>query len=130
MSHCKVFWAVGLSVLGLAAAATPTRAEPACIFDWAVPGSYDISGNFRGEVETVTARLTNDCRVAIALPGIFSGGPLQRDGRCLTFSFKVENERGTFKARWCGSYGVVPWQGRDVRATIARHRGRSNTGNK
>lgn len=113
-----------------ATAATPAAAAPACIYDWAIPGVYDISGNFRGEVETVIARLTNDCRVAISLPGIFTGGALKRDGRCLTFSFRVEGERETFKARWCDSYGVVPWKGREVQASIVRHQGRSNTGTK
>jgi len=130
MTTCKILCAAGLAVVWFATAAAPARAETACIFDWAVPGAYDISGNFRGQVETVVARLTNDCRVAISLPGIFTGGALKRDGRCLAFNFKVEGERATFRARWCGSYGVVPWQGRKVRATIVRHRGRSNTGNK
>lgn len=129
MSSCKILWAGGAAALWLATA-TPAMAQPACIFDWAVPGAYDISGSFRGPVETVIARLTNDCRVSISLPGVYTGGALKRDGSCLTFGFKVEGERATFRARWCESYGVVPWQGRNIRATIKRHQGPSNTGTK
>ena len=108
-----------LAVLVLASAGASAAT---CTFVWAVPGPYDITGNFRGRTETVTARLTNDCRVTIGLPGVFTGGPVKRAGSCLVFSFKVEDVRQTFTARWCKDYGVVPWQGRDVRAQIvARH---------
>lgn len=117
-----------LSVLALTTAATPASPAATCVFDWAVPGPYDISGNFRGQVETITAWLTPDCRVTIPLPGVFTGGPLRRDGRCLAFSFKLQNVRQSFTARWCGSYGVVPWQGRNVRASIVMRQERSNGG--
>jgi hypothetical protein len=119
MGNYKIVCGSALFVLGISSAAPPAVAQ-ACGFDWAVPGSYEISGNFRGQVETVTARLTHDCRVSIGLPGVFTGGPLRRAGRCLEFSFRLEGQRQTFTARWCGSYGVVPWQGRNIRATIVR----------
>jgi hypothetical protein len=115
-----------LVLLALAPAAAPAAAG-SCTFDWAVPGPYDVAGNFRGRTETVTARLTNDCRVTIGLPGVFTGGPVKRAGSCLAFSFRVENVRQTFTARWCNDYGVVPWQGREVRAQIVPRHGRLNT---
>lgn len=110
--------ALAFSPLALTTSATPAAAAAACIFDWAVPGLYHVSANFRGHTEAVTARLTTDCRVTIGLPGVFTGGRVTRAGSCLQFSFRVEGERQTFTARWCDSYGVVPWQGRNVRATI------------
>lgn len=130
MGNCRITCVtalVALAVSGLAVAtqATPAAAAGTCIFDWAVPGPYDISGQFRGQTETVTARLTNDCRVTISLPGVFTGGPVRRVGSCLQFSFRVEGERQTFTARWCNDRGVVPWQGRDVQATVVRRQGRS-----
>jgi hypothetical protein len=116
-----------LTVLAWSTSATPATAAAKCIFDWAVPGPYDISGNFRGRVETITAWLTPDCRVNIPLPGVFTGGRLKRQGKCLAFSFRVQNVRQSFTARWCGSYGVVPWQGRNVRASIVMRRQRPDS---
>ena len=100
----------------------PDHAQAArtCIFSWAVPGTYKVSGNFRGATETAAARLTNDCRVFFQVPGVFSGGPVRRSGSCLRFSFKVEGERRVFSARWCNTYGIVPWQGRNIRARVSR----------
>lgn len=91
-----------------------------CIFNWAQPGTYKLSGNFRGTIETATARLTHDCRVYFQVPGVFSGGSVRRSGRCLKFRFKVEGEAKIFSARWCNTYGVVPWQGRKIRAAVTR----------
>ena len=125
MRNRRLIYGAGLIWVALLAAPTPAAAN--CIFDWAVPGRYDISGNFRGQAETVMARLTNDCRVDIALPGVFTGTPLRRDGSCLKFSFKIQDVRQAFTARWCGGYGVVPWQGRNVRATIVRRQGPMNS---
>jgi hypothetical protein len=125
MSNWPIISAACLALLALLAAAVPSSAANACIFDWAVPGTYEISGNFRGRTETVQARLTPDCRVTISLPGVFTGSRLKRQGRCLAFSFRVEGERHPFSAQWCGSYGVVPWQGRNVRANIVRRRDRT-----
>ena len=128
MSNRRTFCGACLAMLALSSAEAPPAVARTCIFDWAVPGSYEITGNFRGQAETVWAQLTNDCRVTISLPGVFTGGALKRAGKCLAFSFRVENERQTFTARWCNSYGVVPWQGREVRATIVRREGRPNAG--
>lgn len=127
MSIRNIFSAACLTGLALTTAAPPASAASACIFNWAVPGTYDIKGSFRGRVETVTARLTNDCRVTIGLPGVFTGGPLRRNGRCLAFSFRVQDQRETFTAQWCRGYGVVPWQGRNVRASVARRQGGSGS---
>lgn len=102
----------------------PDSADAArkCVFTWAVPGTYKVSGNFRGTTEAATARLTNDCRVIFQVPGVFSGGPVRRSGKCLKFSFKVEGERRIFSARWCNTLGIVPWRGRNVRARVSRLR--------
>ncbi len=91
-----------------------------CTFSWALPGTYKLSGDFRGTVEVATARLTHDCRVYFQVPGVFSGGPVRRSGRCLKFRFKVNGETKIFSARWCNTYGVVPWKGRNVRAAVTR----------
>ena len=106
----------------LFAAFAPGDAQAArkCIFSWAIPGTYKISGNFRGTTEAASARLTNDCRVFFRVPGVFSGGPVRRSGKCLRFNFKVEGQRSVFSARWCNTYGIVPWQGRNIRARVTR----------
>lgn len=108
----------------LAASSPPAAAASAqpCIYDWAVPGLYEISGNFRGTVESAGARLTSDCRVQLKIPGVFAGGLLRKAGHCLAFSFKVEGKQQPFIARWCNTYGVVPWNGKQIRATIERRR--------
>jgi hypothetical protein len=127
MSTFRIIFAAWFLPMAIAAAALTSAATPAaagtCIFDWAVPGPYDVSGNFRGRTDTVMARLTNDCRVTIGLPGVFTGAPVRQAGNCLAFSFRVQDVRQTFNARWCESYGVVPWEGRDVRATIVPRHG-------
>lgn len=127
MGKLRIICAVYLGGLVFTAWAQPAAAR-SCIFDWAVPGSYEVSGEFRGQVQTVFARVTPDCRVSIALPGVYTGGALKRSGSCLTFSFKVQDVRQTFTARWCDGYGVVPWQGRNVRAKVVRRQDRPNTG--
>jgi len=110
-----------IAVIFLFSGFVPDDAQAArtCIFSWAVPGTYKVSGNFRGTTETASARLTNDCRVFFQVPGVFSGGPVRRSGRCLRFSFKVEGKRRVFSARWCNTYGIVPWQGRSIRARVS-----------
>jgi hypothetical protein len=122
MSKYAIFCGACLTVLVLTAA-TPATAANTCTFDWAVPGAYEISGNFRGQAATDMARVANDCRVTIGLPGVFTGGPLRRATRCLEFSFRVQDVRQTFTARWCDNHGVVPWEGRDVQATIMMRQG-------
>jgi hypothetical protein len=47
-------------------------------------------------------------------------GGVSRSGGCLLFRFKVEGETSVFTARWCDSYGIVPWQGRTIRASVSR----------
>lgn len=117
----RVFSPMALAVV-LFAAMAPGDAQAArkCIFSWAIPGTYKVSGNFRGATESASARLTNDCRVFFRVPGVFSGGPVRRSGKCLRFNFKVEGQRRVFSARWCNTYGIVPWQGRNIRARVSR----------
>ncbi|WP_337660208.1 hypothetical protein [Anderseniella sp. Alg231-50] len=110
----------GASLVLVAMLPGDLQAATRCIFNWAQPGTYKMSGNFRGTTEAATARLTHDCRVYFQVPGVFSGGPVRRSGRCLKFRFKVDGEARIFSARWCNTYGVVPWQGRDVRASVTR----------
>lgn len=107
-------------LLALVAMPGTAGAAKSCGFDWAVPGAYVISGNFRGTVESTTAHLTPNCRVVLNLPGVFTGGPIQRAGQCLKFTFKVQGQKQVFAAQWCNTYGIVPWQGRNIRATVAR----------
>lgn len=116
----KLGFTVLATILFAGAAPDSGHAARKCVFDWAVPGTYKVSGNFRGTTEAATARLTNDCRVIFQLPGVFSGGPVRRSGNCLRFRFKVEGERRIFSARWCNTLGIVPWQGRNVRARVSR----------
>lgn len=113
------------AAMGLAAFAFTTSAAWAtgCMFDWAKPGTYEVRGNFRGQVESASAKLTSDCRVTLQIPGVFAGGKVSKAGSCLKFSFKVDWEKNkTFTARWCDGHGVVPWEGRNVRATVVLRR--------
>jgi hypothetical protein len=107
------------AVISLATAET-AQAAKTCGFGWAKPGKYIISGNFRGQVESASARLTNDCRISLQIPGVFSGSRLKRSGKCLRFALKIEGERKVFFAKWCNTYGLVPWKGRTIRASIKR----------
>jgi hypothetical protein len=107
------------AVLAIATADT-AHAAKSCGFGWAKPGKYRVSGNFRGKVEATAARLTNDCRVSLQIPGVFSGGRVKKSGKCLRFAIKVEGERRALFAKWCNSYGLVPWKGRTIRASIKR----------
>ncbi len=93
-------------------------AAKVCVHSWAIPGTYTISGNFRGKVESTGARLTRDCRVIIRLPGVFSGSKVRKAGKCLRFSFKIEGIKKAFSAKWCKTVGYLPWKGRNVRAKI------------
>jgi hypothetical protein len=106
------FWAI-------AGIGSPAVAKT-CGYSWAKPGTYRISGNFRGATESASAKLTHDCRVVLNIPGVFSGGSARRSGGCLKFFFKVQGEKKTFSARWCNTYGLVPWKGRTIRAKVTR----------
>ena len=94
-------------------------AADTCGHAWAVPGTYTITGNFRGTIERTGARLTRNCRVRIQMPGVYSGSKVTRTGRCLRFRFKVEGIKKTFSARWCNKVGFIPWNGRQVRARVS-----------
>ncbi len=111
---------VAAVTLALSMAAGEAQAARNCGYGWAIPGTYRITGNFRGATESGAAKLTNDCRVILQIPGVFSGGSVRRSGGCLLFSFKVEGETRVFTARWCNTYGIVPWQGRNIRASVTR----------
>lgn len=115
LSACAALAALILSILMLSA---NTVAAKTCGHSWAVPGTYTITANFRGSVESAGARLTRDCRVRIQVPGIYSGAKVTRSGRCLRFRFKMEGVKRTYSARWCNTVGYIPWKGKRVRARV------------
>ena len=92
----------------------------ACGHAWAIPGSYSISGDFRGKVESAGAKLSRNCRVNIKVPGVYSGTKVRRAGNCLTFGFKIKGVKRAFTAKWCNKIGVIPWKGRQIRASVLR----------
>jgi hypothetical protein len=109
--------AVGLLVVFLVAQVENASAAD-CGFPWAQPGKYKISASFRGKDESTNVFLGKDCRIIVQVPGVFTGGSVKKDGKCLAFSFKVEGEKGVFQAKWCDDYGLVPWRGKTIRATV------------
>lgn len=113
-----VLLAGGMSVAGGLSVPDTAHAAKSCGFGWAKPGRYKVSGNFRGRVEATSARLTSDCRVSLQIPGVFTGGRVKKSGKCLRFALKVEGQRKVFFAKWCNTYGLVPWKGRNIRAEI------------
>lgn len=108
----------GMTVAGSISAPDTAHAAKSCGFGWAKPGKYRVSGNFRGRFEATSARLTSDCRVSLQIPGVFTGGRVKKSGKCLRFALKVEGQRKVFFAKWCNTYGLVPWKGRNIRAEI------------
>lgn len=127
----RVCAAAGFGMLVLAASGSSASAATGCLFDWARPGTYEVRGNFRGQVESANAKLTSDCRVMLQIPGVFAGGKVSRAGNCLKFNFKVDWEKGKiFTARWCDGHGTVPWEGRNVRATVVLRKAGSEPGQK
>jgi len=111
----KGFACVTAALVG--AVAGPAAAKN-CSFGWAVPGVYEITGNFRGQVESTTFRVTGDCKLSVQLPGVFVGGALARAGQCLRFSFKVQDKPGVLHGRWCAGSAVIPWKKKEVRASV------------
>jgi len=116
-------WGVRSAVIaGLAGALVLGSADDAqargCGHEWAKPGRYKISGSFRGKNESTNAFLSKDCRITLQVPGVFTGGKVTAKGECLEFAFKVEGEKGFFRAKWCNDYGLVPWQGKTIRAAV------------
>ena len=89
-----------------------------CGVDWAHPGKYKIAGSFRGKKESTNAFLGKDCRIVLQVPGVYTGGKVKKAGSCLTFDFKVEGDKTTYNAKWCETYGLVPWQGKTLRAAV------------
>jgi len=114
--------AICVGIFGLAATPDTASAAKSCIHEWAVPGQYTVAGNFRGSNESASARLTRDCRLFFQVPGVFSGGRVKADGECVSFSFKVDGAPKAFRGKWCNTYGVVPWNGRLIRASVRRDR--------
>ena len=108
----------GVGVTALAGS-QESQAASTCGPDWAVPGKYKIAGSFRGKKESTNAFLGKDCRITLQVPGVFTGGKVKAvAGNCLQFAFKVEGEKDTFQAKWCDDYGLVPWQGKTIRAAV------------
>ena len=103
------------SALGFAGSA---GAVETCGYSWAIPGQYTVEGDFRGRVERTITRLSSNCRIYFTVPGVFSGGPVQKAGGCLSFTFKVRNEPRPLSARWCNGYADIPWNGRVIRASV------------
>jgi hypothetical protein len=98
----------------------PAEANAGCGHEWAKPGTYTITGNFRGTEESAGAELTRDCRIELKIPGVYTGGPVSKDGQCVRFTFKVDKEKGLFKGRWCNDTATVNWKGKDVQARIRK----------
>lgn len=90
----------------------------ACGAAWASPGTYKITGNFRGKPESAGAELTRDCRIDLKIPGVYTGGRVKKSGDCLRFTFKIDKEKELYKGTWCDGYAVVDWKGKDIRATV------------
>jgi len=109
----------GLVLAGLSFSGTANVANAAaCGATWAEPGTYKITGNFRGTKESAGAELTQDCRINLKIPGFYTGGPVKRSGKCLRFTFKIDKEKRLFRGRWCKGFAVVDWKGKDVRAVV------------
>lgn len=98
----------------------PAQANAGCGHEWAEPGTYMITGNFRGSEESAGAELTRDCRIQLKIPGVYTGGPVRKDGKCVRFTFKVDKEKGLFKGRWCNDVATVDWKGKNVQARIRK----------
>ncbi len=111
-----------LSIAGMAGvllfANVNTAMAADCGHGWAKPGRYKISASFRGKDESTNAFLGKDCRIKLQVPGVFTGGKVKKSGKCLEFNFKVEGQSTVFRAKWCDSYGLVPWQNKTIRATV------------
>ena len=119
-----VHFIAALILAGLCLAALPQTASAAvnCGQQWAVPGEYYVSGNFRGHKEATVIRLSNNCRVHFQVPGVFSGGPVRVTGQCVQFEFKVKGAPNPLQAEWCDDSGVVPWNGREIKVKVWQSR--------
>lgn len=118
-----------LALTSLSFATAPAQAAAkGCVHAWAIPGTYTISGNFRGKVETAGARLTRDCRVSIRVPGVASNTRVKGAGKCLRFRFKIDGVKKSLSAKWCNKVGYIPWNGKNIRAKIKLVKRQANTG--
>ena len=115
---------LGLAVIaaGFSMPASDSAHAKSCGHSWAEPGTYKITGNFRGKTESAGASLTRDCKIDLKIPGVYTGGPVRRAGKCLSFTFKIDDVKGLHKGRWCDDYAIVTWKGKDVRAKIRKVR--------
>ncbi len=93
-----------------------------------MPGAYVITGNYRGSERSATIYLTNNCRLVIPLPGVFTGGQLVRAGQCLKFNLKVGDKKKVLTAQWCNTYGIVPLGKHIFRASVKRKLAPSDQG--
>lgn len=119
MSFGRFFIVVGVAAASLNfVAVTNVAHAAACGANWAEPGVYKITGNFRGKKESAGAELTRDCRIDLKIPGVYTGGRVKRAGGCLRFTFKIDKEKKLFKGRWCDGFAVVDWKGKNVRADV------------
>ena len=114
----KRYLAAGTLLCGLFLLPVEDAAARTCVHAWAVPGTYTISGNFRGKLEAAGARLTRDCRVTIRVPGVSSGTKVKRAGNCLRFRFKIDGIKKSFSAKWCNKVTYIPWKGKRLRALV------------
>lgn len=119
MSFGRLLIMAGVAVAAMNFSGTANVAHAAsCGAVWAEPGTYKITGNFRGQSESAGAELTRDCRINLKIPGVYTGGRVKRAGKCLRFTFKIDKEKKLFKGRWCDGFAVVDWKGKDVRAKV------------
>ena len=115
----RLFIMAGIAMVAMNfSGATNVAHASSCGADWAEPGTYKITGNFRGKTESAGAELTRDCRVDLKIPGVYTGGRVKRAGKCLRFTFKIDKEKQLFKGKWCDGFAVVDWKGKDVRAKV------------
>ncbi len=128
MNLVRFFFASSLLVVALGSASHPAAAARRCIFSWAVPGTYVITGEYRGSVQSANIYLTNNCKLIIPLPGVFTGGQLVRAGQCLKFNLKVEHMKKAVTAHWCNTYGTVPLGKHIFRASVKRKLAPSDRG--
>ena len=86
----RLFIMAGVTMAAMNFSGTTNVAHAsACGAVWAEPGTYKITGNFRGKKESAGAELTRDCRINLKIPGVYTGGRVKRSGKCLRFTFKI-----------------------------------------
>jgi hypothetical protein len=124
IAEMLTFLALSLGSMG------PVQAETKCIHSWAEPGRYRIISNFEGQKQSMIANLSSGCRVTFTLPGVSTGGPVTKAGKCLNFSFRVHRVKKIFVALWCENYAIIPLQGQKIRVGVSRSVERSDHGSR